>query len=143
MTKQLGERRSEQMNFFPAENGISLHFSPHQIIEHKQADYKKEGVAEFGAYVQGSAGDTNNSMAPRAIDAVHIRPSKNITGRHIVLDLQTKRLKTRQKVVVVPITNRVIEQIETWAANEGVHSLKFFNRKGEHEPYMDGDQIAG
>ena len=27
MTEQLEERRAEQMNFFPAKNGISVHFS--------------------------------------------------------------------------------------------------------------------
>ena len=143
MTEQLGERRAEQMNFFPAKNGISVHFSPYQIVEHKHIDYNKEGVAEFGAYVQASGGDTNNTMAPRTIDAVYIRPSKNLTGGHIVLDLQTKRLKTRQKVVVVPITTLVIEKVEQWAADEGVHTLKFFNRKGITEPFMDADQIEG
>ena len=43
--------------------------------------------------------------------------------------------------MVVPITTLVIEKGEQWAADEQVHTLKFFNRKGITEPFMDADQI--
>ncbi|CAJ1963079.1 unnamed protein product, partial [Cylindrotheca closterium] len=50
---------------------------------------------------------------------------------------------SRPKVVVLPVTDQVIQRVEAWAAVEGVTSMKFFNKKRDLETFQDGDQIAG
>ncbi|CAJ1944922.1 unnamed protein product, partial [Cylindrotheca closterium] len=47
------------------------------------------------------------------------------------------------KVVVLPVTDQVIQRVEAWAAAEGVTSMKFFDKKRDLETFQDGDQIAG
>ena len=49
---------------------------------------------------------------------------------------------TRQKVTVVPITDTIISKIEQQAANDGIKSLKFYNRK-KQQLFGDTDLIAG
>ncbi|CAJ1934599.1 unnamed protein product [Cylindrotheca closterium] len=49
----------------------------------------------------------------------------------------------RPKVVVLPVTNQVIQHVEASAAAKGVTSMKFFDRKRDLETFQNGDQIAG
>ncbi|CAJ1939824.1 unnamed protein product [Cylindrotheca closterium] len=50
---------------------------------------------------------------------------------------------SRPKVVVLPITDQVIQCAEAWAAAKGVTSMKFFDRKRNLETFQDDDQITG
>ena len=59
------------------------------------------------------------------------------------MNLHTKKSITRRKVIVLPVTDQVIARINSWAHDEGIHSLKFFDKKDNGETYQDGDQIAG
>ena len=47
------------------------------------------------------------------------------------------------KVVVLPITEQVIQRVTDWANEEGVYSLKFYDKNRNLETFQDGDQIAG
>lgn len=82
-------------------------------------------------------------MTPRAIEGIYLRPRKTQRGGHKLLNLNTKKKLTRLKVTVLPATDQVIAQINSWAHKEGVHSLKFFDKKGDEETFHDGDQMAG
>ncbi|CAJ1946085.1 unnamed protein product, partial [Cylindrotheca closterium] len=46
-------------------------------------------------------------------------------------------------VVVLPVTDQVIQRVEAWAAAEGVTSMKYFDKKRDLETFQDGDQTAG
>ena len=61
-----------------------------------------------------------------------------IQGGHKVLDLRTKRVITRQKVTPIPISDAIIDKVESLAAAQGIKSLKFFNRK-KQELFEDAD----
>ena len=143
MTEQLGETVTEKLNYFPAKEGISTHYSPEQIVEHRNVNFKRDCVAEFGAYVHGSGGESSNNMTPRTVEGVYLRPTRSQRGGHKFLHLNTKKIVTRPKVVVLPATDQVIARINSWAHDEGIHSLKFFDKYGNEETYQDGDQIAG
>lgn len=143
LTEQLGETVTEKLNYFPARNGISEHFSTEQIVEHRNVNFKRDCVAEFGAYVLASGGESSNNMTPRSIEGIYMRPTRTQRGGHKLLNLHTKRIITRPKIDVVPVTDQVIARINSWAHEEGIRSLKFFNKKGNEETYQDGDQIAG
>ena len=69
-----------------------------------------------GAYVQ-ACHETNptNTNAPRTIDAIYLRPLRNIQGGHEIMDLNSGCIVTRQKVTEVPITQAVINAIEQMA----------------------------
>jgi len=139
----IASRAAELMNIFPAKGGISSHFSPQQIIERVNIDFKNDMVAEMGQYVHAIGTETNNTMAPRSIEAIYIGPTKGQRTGHQVFNLHTKRILSRPKVVVLPITDQVIQRVQTWAAEEGIHSLKFYDKKRNEETFQDGDQIAG
>ena len=52
MIKYLALRVTRHGNYFPAQTGISRHYSPHTIVSGKQVDFKKEFNHSFGDYVQ-------------------------------------------------------------------------------------------
>ncbi|CAJ1962552.1 unnamed protein product [Cylindrotheca closterium] len=86
-------------------------------------------VAELGQYVHAIGTDSNNSMEPRSIEAIYIEPTKGQRTGHRVLNLNTKKMISRPKVVVLPVTDQVIQRVEAWAAAKGVTSMKFFDKK--------------
>ncbi|CAJ1941837.1 unnamed protein product [Cylindrotheca closterium] len=100
-------------------------------------------VAELGQYVHAIGTDSNNSMEPQSIKAIYIEPTKGQCTGHQVLNLNTKKMISRPKVIVLPVTDQVIKRVEAWAAAEGVASMEFFDKKRDLETFQDGDQIAG
>ena len=134
MTEYLGETRAEKMNWFPAKNGVSKHFSPHQIVEQRNVNFKTECVAEFGAYVHAVGGvESKNTMAPRTTEGIYLRPSHQKNEGHLVLNLHTWKVISRPKVTVLPITDQVVQKINERAAAEGITTLKFDNKDGDVE----------
>ncbi|CAJ1953833.1 unnamed protein product [Cylindrotheca closterium] len=143
ITECLGRRAAELLNVFPQKDSISSHFSPQQLIDNVNINYKSDMVAELGQYVHAIGTDSNNSMEPRSIEAIYIEPTKGQRTGHQVLNLNTKKMISRPKVVVLPVTDQVIQRVEAWAAAEGVTSMKFFDKKRDLETFQDGNQIAG
>ncbi|CAJ1931975.1 unnamed protein product [Cylindrotheca closterium] len=143
ITECLGRRAAELLNVFLQKDSISSHFSPQQLIDNVNINYKSDMVAELGQYVHAIGTDSNNSMEPRSIEAIYIEPTKGQRTGHRVLNLNTKKMISRPKVVVLPVTDQVIQRVEAWAAAEGVTSMKFFDKKRDLETFQDGDQIAG
>ncbi|CAJ1956246.1 unnamed protein product [Cylindrotheca closterium] len=58
---------------------ISSHFSPQQLINNVNINYKSDMVAELGQYVHAIGTDSNNSMEPQSIKAIYIEPTKGTT----------------------------------------------------------------
>ncbi|CAJ1962820.1 unnamed protein product [Cylindrotheca closterium] len=100
-------------------------------------------VAELGQYVHAIGTDSSNMMDPQSIKAIYIEPTKGQRIGHRVLNLNTKKMISRPKVVVLPVTDQVIQRVEAWAAAKGVTFMKFFNKKRDLETFQDDDQIAG
>ena len=146
MIQYLAMQVTHTMNYFPAKNGLSRHYSPYMILNERTVNFKQVCVCEFGAYVQANH-HTTNTPAPRTISAIYLRPATNMQEGHEVLDLQTRRVVTRLRVTEIPITKQGIALVESWAAEEGFTSLKFYDRNrrelDEVEIVHDGDQIAG
>ena len=130
------------INWFPAKGGISSHCSPHVLLNQRDVDYKKHCTIALGQCVQAhNDPKPKNTNAPRTLDAIYLRPSKNKQGGHELMDLSTGRLITRCKVKKCPITPMVIKAVETMAAKQGMTSLKFTNRVGV--PLHPSDWIPG
>ncbi|CAJ1953524.1 unnamed protein product [Cylindrotheca closterium] len=116
-------RRATVLNVFPQKDSISSHFSPQQLIDNVNINYKSDMVAELGQYVHAIGTESNNSLEPRSIEAIYIEPTKGQRTGHGVLNLNTKKMISRPKVVILPVTDQVIQRIEPWAATEGVFKM--------------------
>ncbi|CAJ1954028.1 unnamed protein product [Cylindrotheca closterium] len=75
-------------------------------------------VAELGQYLHAIGTDSNSSMEPQSIKAIYIEPIKGQRTGHRVLNLNTKKMISQPKVVVLPVTDQVIQRVEAWAAAE-------------------------
>ncbi|CAJ1941828.1 unnamed protein product, partial [Cylindrotheca closterium] len=65
ITECLGRQAAELLNVFPKKDSISSHFSPQQLIDNVNINYKSDMVAELGQYVHTIGTDSNNSMEPQ------------------------------------------------------------------------------
>ncbi|CAJ1962548.1 unnamed protein product [Cylindrotheca closterium] len=117
ITECLGRQAAELLNVFSQKDSISSHFSPQQLIDNVNINYKSDMVAELGQDVHAIGKDSNNLMEPQIIEAIYIEPTKGQRTGH--------------------------RRVEAWATAEGVTSVKFFDKKRDLETFQDGNQIAG
>ena len=142
MLKYLAMECTHQLNLFPAKGGVSPYYSPHMIITGTNWDYNKHCQVPLGAYVQANQdNDPTNTNAPRTIDAIYLRPMKNKQGGHELMNLQTGKHCTRQRVKALPVTDLVIKAVEQMAADQGIKTLKITGRN--KTPLYPADWIAG
>ena len=132
MARHLVMDITEKMNAYPAKGGISEYYSPNVIMGGIPWDYKKHCQIEFGAYVQANyEAKPYNTPAPRTIDAIYLCPIRRPQGGHELMDLNTGRKITRPVVHEVPITQMVIQAVESLAEARGIkQNYKFTNRHG-------------
>ncbi|CAJ1944001.1 unnamed protein product [Cylindrotheca closterium] len=123
ITECLGRRAAELLNVFPQKDSISSHLSPQQLIDIVNINYNSDMLAELGQYVHAIGTDFNNSMEPQSIKAIYIEPTKGQRTGHRVLNLNTTKMIFQPKVVVLPVTDQVIQHVEAWAATKGVTSI--------------------
>ena len=132
MIKMLAMECTNKLNFFPPKGGVSQYYSPRMILTGNVLDYNKHCSVPFGSYVQAHNENTpTNSMAPRSLDCIYLRPVYNQQGGHEVLDLTTKRVITRRSVTPIPITPTVIAAVESMAAEEGMKGIKMRTKTGQ------------
>ena len=132
MIKMLAMECTNKLNFFPPKGEVSQYYSPRMILTGNVLDYNKHCSVPFGSYVQAHNENTpTNSMAPRSLDCIYLRPVYNQQGGHEVLDLTTKRVITRRSVTPIPITSTVIAAVESMAAEEGMKGIKMRTKTGQ------------
>ena len=125
----LGMVSIQQLNLFPAKGGISEYLSPHVIMAKTNIDYNKHCQCTFGTYVQANQeNNPTNTQAPRTIDAIYLRPLKNVQGSHELMNLATGSVITRNKVWERPATEMVIKAVEDMAEQKGIKTSKLTNR---------------
>ncbi len=108
------------LNQFPAEDGISDRMSPLSIVTGMPPpDYNKLKV-EFGQYVQAFIdNDTKNDNSPRSVGAIALSATPNESGLYKFMSLSTGKTIRRKKFTVLPITQLVIDRVESIALKEG------------------------
>ena len=109
MTKHLVSYVTYQLNSFPNDDAISKTLSPAVIVEgsHK-VDLRKE-IIPFGSYSMIYTSTTNN-MKSRAAEAIALNSARP-RGGYYFMNLQRGKLINRYKWTVLPITERVLEDI--------------------------------
>ena len=130
MVKYLAMICTQQLNYFPVKGGVSKYYSPYVIMNGKDLDYNKHCAYDFGSYVQAYNETTpKNSNLPRTLDAIYLRSLSNEQGGHELYDLNSNRVITRTTVTVIPVTQVIIDTINSIGKSHGITSLKFSNRK--------------
>ena len=79
------------LNAFPAAGGASQLMSPRTIVTGQQVDYKRHCRFQFGEYAQTHK-EHNNSMNPRTIGAIALRPVGNSQGSFYFMSITTGRV---------------------------------------------------
>lgn len=110
-------------NAFPCKNGISNMMSPRMIVTGSGLDYNRHCKHEFGQYVQTHE-EHDNSMRPRTIGAIALRPTGNNQGSHYYFSLSSGRIINRSYATALPMPSEVIDRVHTLArrqkANKGI-----------------------
>jgi hypothetical protein len=143
MIKTMVMNETDKLNLFPAKGGLSAYFSPDVIMNKRPTNYNKHLKIPHGAYVQAEVENDNEKNTPKArtIDAIYLRPLKNVQGGHEVMNLETGRSNTSHKVFVFPLTESVKKAVEKMAEEQGVKSFKMTGRN--KMPIYPADWIAG
>ena len=142
MTEHIAKRVTRVANYYPAKGGLSVHYSPEMILKKRMVDASKEFVAEVGSYVHGYGHDTRSTTDARTIEGIYLGPTDNVQEGHIIFDLNTERVVSRNKIKVLPMSKQVIEIVEALAAREGVTELRTYSKRNG-ELILDADLLAG
>ena len=127
------------LNMFPHPNGISQTMSPRTILTGHCIEYSTHCQLEFGEYVQTHE-EHDNSMQPRTIGALSLRPTGNIQGGYFFFSLMTGRVLNRNCWTCLPMPNEVIDRVHRMAHQEKANrSLVFQNRNRELLPDQDDE----
>ena len=90
-------------------------YIPHMIISQSNWDYNKHFQVKFGAYLQASQVNyPNNKNCRRTLDGIFLCPVPNLQGGHQIMNMWTRQLIIRKKVVEIPVTDDVINSVEKW-----------------------------
>jgi hypothetical protein len=116
------------LNSFPNMKGISDNMSPRFIVTGQSVDYVKHCRYQFGEYVQVHE-PHDNSMAPRTVGTLALRPTGNAQGSFYLLSLATRRVINRARATKLPMPEEVIKRVGLLAKREGaIPDLGFEDR---------------
>jgi hypothetical protein len=116
------------LNAFPHPNGVSNTLSPRTIITGQTIDFNQHCKYEFGQYVQTHE-QHDNSMTPRTIGALAMRPTGNARGNSYFFSLSTGRIINRAHATKLPMPDDVIDRVHTLPRCQKANpSLVFLDR---------------
>ena len=99
------------------------------IIKQTNVDHKKDIKIGFELYVQeNQENNPSNTKEARTLDAMYLSTIENRQGGHRILDLKTRKLIIRPKVMAIPVTDTMIKAVKPLAEIDGVKCFKFLDR---------------
>ena len=105
------------LNAFPISGGASGNLSPRTILTGQKVDYKRHCRFLFGEYTQTHE-EHNNSMNPRTVGALALRPVGNGQGSFYFLSISTGRVLNRLHATALPMPDDIIEKIHRMARQQ-------------------------
>ena len=105
------------LNAFQSAGGASRQMSPRTIVTGQQVDYKRHCRFQFGEYAQTHE-EHNNSMNPRTIGAIALRPVGNGQGSFYFMSITTGRVLNRLHAMALPMPDEVIDKIHRMARQQ-------------------------
>jgi hypothetical protein len=130
------------MNSFPAKSGISEKWSPREIVSRHKLDAKMHCKVPFGAYCEVHVDpDITNTMEPRTKWGICLGPTGNMQGSYKFLSLSTGKKVTRRKFTEMPMTDSVINMVDSLGKKERCkNGLSFKNSKGKEYTFDNEDE---
>ena len=127
------------LNAFPVAGGVSQDLSPRTILTGQQVDYKRHCQFQFGEYTQTHE-EHNNSMNPRTIGALALRPVWNGQGSFYFLSITTGRVLNRLHATALPMPNDMIDKLHRMAQQQKNNpGLVFADRNLNPDEYDDDE----
>ena len=127
------------LNAFPTAGGASRQMSPRTIVTGQQVDYKRHCRFQFGEYAQTHE-EHNNSMNPRTIGAIALRPVGNGQGSFYFMSITTGRVLNRLHATALPMPDDVIDKIHRMARQQKTNpGLVFADRNLIPDDYDDDE----
>ena len=99
------------LNSVIPENGVHSVMSPGELMTGVVLDATKHARFQFGEFVSAHQDETNNSMDPRALDTIYLRPSGNIQGGYYAFDLRSASRIHRMHGTALHMTENVINRV--------------------------------
>ena len=129
------------LDAFPVSGGASGNLSPRTILTGQKVDYKRHCRFQFGEYTQTNE-EHNNSMNPRTVGALAVRPVGNGQGSFYFLSISTGRVLNRLHATALPMPDDIIEKIRRMARQQKSHPVLIFANRNLHPDegeYADDD----
>ena len=127
------------LNAFPVAGGVSQDLSPRTILTGQQVDYKRHCWFQFGECTQTHE-EHNNSMNPRTVGALALRPVGNGQGSFYFLSIATGRVLNRLHATALPIPDDVIDKLHRMARRQKDNPGLVFADRNLHPDEYDDDK---
>ena len=111
---EMGKASVFWLNSVPQKNGLGSELSPRTIVTGQKLDFKRHCRFQFGQYVQTHE-EHNNSMSPRTVGALALRPTGNAQGSYYFMSLSTGRVLNRLRGTALPMPDDVIDRVHRMA----------------------------
>ena len=129
------------LNMFPRKGGISQTMSPRTLLTGLTMNYHRHCRLEFGEYVQTHE-EHDNSLNPRTVGALALRPTGNVQGGYFFFSLTTGKVINRMRWTRIPMPKEVIDRVERMARQEHAGTTLLFEDRNHNEiigPEQDDD----
>eukprot|EP00536_Pseudo-nitzschia_multiseries_P012709 jgi/Psemu1/32890/gm1.32890_g len=100
--------------------GVSPTMSPQEIMTGVACNARTHGKFQFFQYIQAHCEDTNNTMKPRPVDAIYLRPTGQLTDGFYAYDINTGQRIHRKRAIAIPMPQVVIDKLESNALEQGM-----------------------
>jgi hypothetical protein len=118
------------LNAFPHRLGVSQTLSPRTIVTGLHIDYTKHCRVEYGQCVQTHE-KHDNSMTPRTVGALTLRPTGNAQGGHYFHSLMSGQHLHRTHWTELPMPAEVKDRVHGLARRANAHrGIKFTDTEG-------------
>ena len=127
------------LNSLPQKNGLDSELSPWTIVSGQMLDFKRHCRFQFGEYVQTHE-EHNNSMSPRTVGALSLRPTGNAQGSYYFLSLSTGRVLNRLRGIALPMPDDVIDRVHRMARQQKADPGLIFGDCNMNPIYEEEDE---
>ena len=99
------------LNSFPQPNAARGPISPCTLLTGVKLDFNKHCKYQFGEYVQTHK-EHDNTMAPRTVGALALRPTGNVKGSFYFFSFSLGRVITQNWATSLPMPDEVITHVQ-------------------------------
>ena len=125
------------LNMFPRKGAISPTMSPRTLLTGLTMNYNRHCRLEFGEYVQTHE-EHDNSLNPRTIGTLALRPTGNVQGGYFFFSLTTGKVINQMRWTAIPMPQEVIDWVERMACQEHAGTTLLFEDR-DHNEIIDPD----